>query len=211
MLLNGSCGQWILCIKRNSLFCFGTTRCVKHNVACQHSQQTRDVDPMLVQCWPTVCDSGPASNQHWFKALCLLIAAGLVMLTAAAITSWHRPMSAKCWVSVAVAGQYPFSPGQYFMLAGALAHPAWRTAADSEMVVFAYFTSVHITVSWKVCDGHCCRQKNVSICLFHKCAYTVFWKGCDRQKRAQWHQRKRSIYLIYNWAHTAFCFNVGPP
>ena len=22
-------------------------RCAKHNVACQHSQQTRDVDPML--------------------------------------------------------------------------------------------------------------------------------------------------------------------
>ena len=44
----------------------------KHNVACQHSQQTRDVDPMLVQFWPTVCDAGPASNQHWFNALCSL-------------------------------------------------------------------------------------------------------------------------------------------
>ena len=39
-------------------------------------------DPMLVQCWPTVCDARPASNQHWFNALCLLIAAGLVVLTA---------------------------------------------------------------------------------------------------------------------------------
>ena len=27
---------------------------------------------MLVQFWPTVCDAGPASNQHWFSASCLL-------------------------------------------------------------------------------------------------------------------------------------------
>ena len=26
----------------------------------------------MVQCWPTVCDAGPASNQHWFNASCLL-------------------------------------------------------------------------------------------------------------------------------------------
>ena len=37
-------------------------RCAKHNVACEHSQQTRDIDPMLVQGWPTVFDAGPASN-----------------------------------------------------------------------------------------------------------------------------------------------------
>ena len=36
---------------------------------------------------------------------------------------WRRvqadidPMSVKCWASVAGAGQYPFSPSQYFMLA----------------------------------------------------------------------------------------------
>ena len=53
-------------------------------------------------------------------------------------------MSVKCWASVAGAGQYPFSPSQYFMLAGARAHSAWRAAADSEMEVSAYFTSVHI-------------------------------------------------------------------
>ena len=31
-----------------------------------------DADPMLVQCWPTICDAGPTSDQHWFNALCLL-------------------------------------------------------------------------------------------------------------------------------------------
>ena len=46
------------------------------------AHQTRDVDPMLAQCWPTVCDADPVSNQHWFNASCLLITAGLVVLTA---------------------------------------------------------------------------------------------------------------------------------
>ena len=53
-------------------------------------------------------------------------------------------MSVKCWASVAGAGQYPFSPSQYIMLVGGHAHSAWRAAADSEMEVSAYFTSVHI-------------------------------------------------------------------
>ena len=29
------------------------------------SQQTRDIQPMLFQCWPTVEDGGPALKQHW--------------------------------------------------------------------------------------------------------------------------------------------------
>ena len=27
---------------------------------------------MEVQCWPTICDAGPTSNQHWFNASSLL-------------------------------------------------------------------------------------------------------------------------------------------
>ena len=34
-------------------------------------------------------------------------------------------MSVKCWTSVASACQYPFSPSQYFMLAGLRAHIAY--------------------------------------------------------------------------------------
>ena len=92
-------------------------RCVKYNVACQNYQQTRDVDPMLVQFWPTIYDAGPASNQHWFNALCLLgfgSGSGYCWRQLQADTD---PMSVKCWVSIAVVGQYPFSPSQYFMLA----------------------------------------------------------------------------------------------
>ena len=50
-------------------------------------------------------------------------------------------------------------------------------AADSKMEVSAYLTSVHIPSFRKGCDRHCCRQRNGSICLFHKCAYTVFGRA----------------------------------
>ena len=36
------------------------------------SQQTRDVHPVLIQCWSSVFDAGPTLNQHWMKVLCLL-------------------------------------------------------------------------------------------------------------------------------------------
>ena len=36
------------------------------------AQQTRDVHPMLFQCWPTVFDVGP-TLKHWVNIPCLLI------------------------------------------------------------------------------------------------------------------------------------------
>ena len=38
------------------------------------------------------------------------------------------PMSVKCWASVAGAGQYPFSPSQYFMLPVPV---CWRYGHDA--------------------------------------------------------------------------------
>ena len=102
--------------------------------------------------------AGPASNQPWFNASCLLGAAfnpvntkylynictmlgqsrrrwaDIVQMlykcfvfagnsswsgiadVLATITRRHHPMSVKCCASDAGAGQYPFSPSQYFML-----------------------------------------------------------------------------------------------
>ena len=31
------------------------------------SIRARDVEPMLIYCWPRVGDSGPTLNQHWFS------------------------------------------------------------------------------------------------------------------------------------------------
>ena len=36
------------------------------------SQQTRDIHPMLFQCWPIVFDAGPTLKQHWVNAPCYL-------------------------------------------------------------------------------------------------------------------------------------------
>ena len=36
------------------------------------SQQTRDIEPLLVQCLVRVLDGGPTFNQQWLNILCLL-------------------------------------------------------------------------------------------------------------------------------------------
>ena len=36
------------------------------------SQQTRDVQPMLAQCWATGCEAGPTFSQHWLNISCFL-------------------------------------------------------------------------------------------------------------------------------------------
>ena len=36
------------------------------------AQQTRDIDPMLGQCWASVVDAVPTLPQHWVNVLCLL-------------------------------------------------------------------------------------------------------------------------------------------
>ena len=35
-------------------------------------QQTREINPMLVQCWASIVDGGPTLYQHWLDASCLL-------------------------------------------------------------------------------------------------------------------------------------------
>ena len=46
------------------------------------SQQTRGIQPMLIQCWSSVFDAGPTLKQHWLNASCLLCgdSAGHVLL-----------------------------------------------------------------------------------------------------------------------------------
>ena len=94
----------------------------KHYVACQHSQQARDVDPMLVRCWSNASAPSSTLSQHQTStgstsrdcwAVCWY-ASGYCWRQVQAYTD---TMSVKCWASVAGAGQYPFSPSQYSMLA----------------------------------------------------------------------------------------------
>ena len=46
----------------------GSARINAGLMAVQH----QDIYPRLVQCWPTVCDAGPALNQPWMNVSCLL-------------------------------------------------------------------------------------------------------------------------------------------
>ena len=50
------------------------------------AQQTRDVDPMVVQCWATGCAAGPTLNHHWVNDPCLLDSKGFQFT--AAIHGW---------------------------------------------------------------------------------------------------------------------------
>ena len=84
---------------------------------------------MLVRCWPTVCDAGPASNQHWFNTSCLLGCGSGSAYCWQRVQADTDPMSVKCWASVTAAGQYPFSPSQYFMLAKLRSHSIHRPNA----------------------------------------------------------------------------------
>ena len=36
------------------------------------TQQTRDIESLLVQCWASVVDGGPTLNQQWLNVSCVL-------------------------------------------------------------------------------------------------------------------------------------------
>ena len=38
----------------------------------QDMRQTRDIEPLFVQCWSSVYDAGPTLNQQWLNGSCLL-------------------------------------------------------------------------------------------------------------------------------------------
>ena len=43
-----------------------------HRVYDLPTQQTRDIEPLLIQCWASVVDGGPTLNQQWLNVACLL-------------------------------------------------------------------------------------------------------------------------------------------
>ena len=40
--------------------------------ALMDSQQLSDINPILIYCWPSVCDAGPTIKQHWEIVSCKL-------------------------------------------------------------------------------------------------------------------------------------------
>ena len=49
------------------------------------SQQKRDIDTMLIKCWATIYNAGPAINQHWVNFSWLL---GCDYVTKSYISYW---------------------------------------------------------------------------------------------------------------------------
>ena len=54
------------------------------------SSQTRDVEPMLGWCWPSVVDAVPPSAQHWLNASCRMTL-HLGEATRSKADTWHNP------------------------------------------------------------------------------------------------------------------------
>ena len=97
--------------------------------------------PANTRHWPNagpilapVCDSGPATNQHWFNALCLLGCEYGSAFCWRPVQADTNPMYVKCWVSLARAGQYSFIPSQYFMLAVPAFWRYWHDALNQSWV-----------------------------------------------------------------------------
>ena len=59
------------------------------------SQQTRDVLPMLAQCWASVVDGGPTLSQHWVNFSCLL---GIVHIYVCMCS--NPTVQKKCWANI---------------------------------------------------------------------------------------------------------------
>ena len=127
MLLNGSCGQWRLCFKWNLLFRFGAKNLSTLSANTTLSQCWSNAGPLSVtlaqhqtstSSMPRVCWAAfnPVNTKHLYN-ICTMNSSW-----SGNAYCWQRlqaatnPMFVKCWVSIACAGQYPFSPSQYFML-----------------------------------------------------------------------------------------------
>ena len=52
--------------------CFNQTQTARVYPNADSSQETRGLDPMLFQCWPSAVGGGPILKQHWVKSSCLL-------------------------------------------------------------------------------------------------------------------------------------------
>ena len=119
------------CIKQNLLFCFGT-------MAMWGTQCGLSTSPANTRHWPNACpmlaNCGVGKNYIKPALVQCLIFAGMrsIACWSGSGYCWLRvqadtdPMSVKWWGRVASAGRYPFSPSQYFMLAGLRAHSIHR-------------------------------------------------------------------------------------
>ena len=128
------------------------------------SQQTRDVDPMLVYCWPTICNAGPTVYRHWVNVSCLLgyCCSKCVTLGYSALTQLsHCDSWGHFWILAAGQAQVSHSTLGYFAFTQLSHCDGW----DNSWILAAGHTQVsHSTLGYcgitqlSHCDGwdHSC-------------------------------------------------------
>ena len=85
MYLSIQCSTYVvICLGLLCMAVHAALRKLRSQINCQNKlslkyvdvvsdvKQTRDVHPMLCQCWPSVADASPVLAQHWVIFSCLL-------------------------------------------------------------------------------------------------------------------------------------------
>ena len=117
-----------------------------------------DVDSMLVQCWPTVCDAGSASNQHWFNAWCFLgcVQPSKHLYSICTMLDQRR----RCWADVLqmLYKCFVFSGNSSW---SGIAYCWWRLQADTTQCLLndgpasPMLASIHSVLASTSCCGTC--------------------------------------------------------
>ena len=66
----------------------------KRSPAVTYTKSSQYTDPILVQCWATVCDAGPTLNQHWVSVLVYCVCWRIIACIEVYV--WHSPPALKC-------------------------------------------------------------------------------------------------------------------
>ena len=118
---------WILIICPPSRL--DKSSCAKHNVACQHSQQTRDVDPMLahhLRHWPSIKPAlvhrpmfaGLRSIASWSGTQQTRYAEPMLGQRRRRWTNIDVCQYCVCWVVLTAGGEYKPTPNQCLLIVG---------------------------------------------------------------------------------------------
>ena len=125
-----------------------SARCLLHVL---WSQQTRDIDPMLKQCWATIKDAGP--TLVWWISVCVISAVRRVLSVLGMGGATHE------------FGTFPTTFFQvYFNVSNALSviYKMKKTKVDD----FFYFISVHLKNVYMVSD-----ESMLSITFYNKSSH----------------------------------------
>ena len=145
------------------------------NTGTTLTQQTRDVETVLVYCWISVCDAGPTSNQHWFNVpSCARPPYGLIRTPRDRARAATFPIIS---LEDSLVFTADWTPGHFRARAGATTHPPFRDSVPPSVLCFEILLLGH-TGYFCIYRTECCSLfmlfKADSACS--KCIYGWFPK-----------------------------------